>query len=1088
MIGILLNPKPIPKPKHLMKESDRATRTTLKLKHLTLALAAIAALLAQNASADTTITTGNTVNVTDPNTWSAGAGAVTIDNGGTLQVYPSTQNMDPAGSATAGYIFPNAFTFAGGAGTINLQFADNDTFFNFTGTIASTATGAQTLAITTGISGGDREAVNFHTPLSDSVGAGNTLGIHVTFHTTSSGDTSYVNLIAVNTFTGPITLSTSGPKGCLVIGGERYERFSDGSSPYNFPGSGNLGNGAYSGAISLDAQTILDYKSSVNQTLSGVISGAGQVVKDVASSTLTLSGANTYTGNTTVNGGTVVLDSAGGLQFTLTDTTVNKVTGAGTATINGKLTLDTSAVTVTSGSWPLVATTTKSFGGTFGLTGFTGPVGTVFTKVDGYKNWTFDTSTGVLTLLSKALITSFAYNGLNGVINNSTFTINLPVAHGTSLATVAPTFTVSSGTCNQTSASPPSPTFAVSNPATYTLTDTTTTPTTVHNYAVTATVLPASPGGVGTGLKVWLAGDAVNPADPAQVRVSGSDKYVTEWYDWSGYNHFGTNTTASQQPLYITNALNGKPVLRFTDANSTKLYLGDLSASFWGVDPATNSGTGGSALNGTYVSSGTRGVAGALVGDSDTAVTLDGSSQDVDIPYNAQINTTIFSAEIWAKPANSNTNQAIFSSGQPAVNNRTGWVVYQLNGSNYSFRPFKNSSNLTVTGTANGIGDSVSSVTVGQWQHIVVVNDGTNCILYVNGAAIASASSATYVPATDGGTTLGKRYGSANLFAGSLDEAAFYTTALSPTDVLAHYQNGINPTPSTPYATLVGASTPVGYYRLDEAALTKAATIFAVATINSDTSYNLFGNCNNDDRWLNGTVSHPGSFRGAPASGTFTSATWPIAGPHIYSLESSTAQYRGVIDGTEIGTDTADYNAGSGQNWTIGDRAGGGQQFNGDIAELLIYNRVLTTQETKQVGAYLSYKYGVTTPYTGPYGLWAAGYLPADVSNPAADNDGDGLSNFQEYAFGLDPTKGSSCNPLTPLDKTSGMFSYTRRNPSLTGLTYHVFTSTDLQTWTEEAYPPNETLSATNGDVQTMTVTVAATPFNGKLFVRVEAW
>jgi uncharacterized repeat protein (TIGR02543 family) len=232
---------------------------------------------------------------------------------------------------------------------------------------------------------------------------------------------------------------------------------------------------------------------------------------------------------------------------------------------------------------------------------------------------------------------------------------------------------------------------------------------------------------------------------------------------------------------------------------------------------AANSVIGGSSLNGTYTNFDARGVTGALAGNSDTAVFFNGTNQNVDIPYNAQLNTTVFSAEIWVKPANSNVNQAIFSSGLPAATVRTGWVVYQLNGANYSFRPYKNSGANTVTGSAAGIGDSVASVTVGQWQHIVVVNDGTNCVIYVNGTVIGSAPSATYVAATSGGTTIGKRYGASNFFAGSLDECVFYNTPLSADDVLAHYQNGLNASRTTPYETLVGQSNPVGYWRLNEA-------------------------------------------------------------------------------------------------------------------------------------------------------------------------------------------------------------------------------------------------------------------------------
>ena len=38
------------------------------------------------------------------------------------------------------------------------------------------------------------------------------------------------------------------------------------------------------------------------------------------------------------------------------------------------------------------------------------------------------------------------------------------------------------------------------------------------------------------------------------------------------------------------------------------------------------------------------------------------------------------------------------------------------------------------------------------------------------------------------------------------------------------------------------------------------------------------------------------------------------------------------------------------------------------------------------------------------YAAWAAGFLPADLSNPAGNNDGDTLTNLQEYAFGTNPT------------------------------------------------------------------------------------
>ena len=123
------------------------------------------------------------------------------------------------------------------------------------------------------------------------------------------------------------------------------------------------------------------------------------------------------------------------------------------------------------------------------------------------------------------------------------------------------------------------------------------------------------------------------------------------------------------------------------------------------------------------------------------------------------------------------------------------------------------------------------------------------------------------------------------------------------------------------------------------------------------------------------------------------------------------------------------------------------------------------------------------------YDTWAnsfgAGFTDRD---PASDPDGDGMSNHEEYAFGLNPTSGSSVNPITvPLDKTSGTFSYTRRNPALTGLSYAVLTSTDLVNWMPNGAGGSQTPDSPAAEVQTVTVVVDATPLNGRLFVRVQA-
>jgi autotransporter-associated beta strand protein len=149
----------------------------------------------------------------------------------------------------------------------------------------------------------------------------------------SLSDAGTLVLSAVNTYTGATAINA----GTLKIGG-----------------AGSLGTaGAYAGNITNNGTFL--YSSSANQTLSGIISGAGSLTKDTSSSsTLTLSGANTYSGGTTITAGKVIASSgtalgaaavsvAGGATLQLNNTVVgdtqlnitNAISGAGTLEFSG---------------------------------------------------------------------------------------------------------------------------------------------------------------------------------------------------------------------------------------------------------------------------------------------------------------------------------------------------------------------------------------------------------------------------------------------------------------------------------------------------------------------------------------------------------------------------------------------------------------------------------------------------------------------------------------------------------------------------------------------------------------------------------
>lgn len=112
---------------------------------------------------------------------------------------------------------------------------------------------------------------------------------------------------------------------------------------------------------------------------------------------------------------------------------------------------------------------------------------------------------------------------------------------------------------------------------------------------------------------------------------------------------------------------------------------------------------------------------------------------------------------------------------------------------------------------------------------------------------------------------------------------------------------------------------------------------------------------------------------------------------------------------------------------------------------------------------------------------WTPG-APGTLEND--DFDGDGVSNDDERIFGLVPTDAGSLSPISSMLNTDGDFSYTRRDPALTGATFRIFTSTDLSVWTEDT---GATSTPSVGDLQTVDVELTATPVDGRLFVRVES-
>ena len=372
------------------------------------------------------------------------------------------------------------------------------------------------------------------------------------------------------------------------------------------------------------------------------------------------------------------------------------------------------------------------------------------------------------------------------------------------------------------------------------------------------------------------------------------------------------------------------------------------------------------------------------------------------VPYTAALHPAApWSAEVWLKPSTAEDFKCAVSNGEFG-SNRSGWLIYQI-GDTWNLRTYSG----VGTGTAVGLTSGAGSASMNTWHHLVVVNDGVNILFYVdNGTPLTAPIGATVAGGASGGTCLGARSDGGFFFPGAVDEFAIYPTALSAADVAAHYANGNDAGRATPYETLVGTSNPVGYYRLEETSEpVLEATIFAVATLNNENNYSVFGNrTNNDERWLGGSWSevNPGAFRGARADFNSSYAANQANlknGTQIFSYESSPSAYRFLLNGTELGSTTGDYNTGSGANWTVGTNAisgGNGAELNGDVAELIIYNRILSSTESSQVGAYLSAKYGLTTDYI------VAGFISFGIAGSDGVIDNDAKTISLAVPFGTD--------------------------------------------------------------------------------------
>ncbi len=325
------------------------------------------------------------------------------------------------------------------------------------------------------------------------------------------------------------------------------------------------------------------------------------------------------------------------------------------------------------------------------------------------------------------------------------------------------------------------------------------------------------------------------------------------------------------------------------------------------ADLAINAGTAGALGNGYYLKADEFSPIhptspGALVGSSDAAALFSaGLAQYVTVPFATEINPLgSFTVEAWIQPASDPAGLTSPLSFAHAGDPRTGWFLYQNNavGGGWSFRMYK-FSGLDIA--LNLVGGDVP--VAGNWYHVVISYDaaGNQAVLYVNGEQKGTGSPIGYVPNRDGAFTIGARSDGAFAYNGALDEVALYTKPLPASEVLAHYQNGINPSPSTPYNTLVLAQEPLLYYRLSEPLYVPPATLPVAANTGS------WGTAGNAGYEAGVVTGHPSvDYAGFPAGNTaprFNGAFGSVVIPAGLTLPADAVTFTAWVkrDGPQTG-------------------------------------------------------------------------------------------------------------------------------------------------------------------------------------------
>ncbi|SDF27016.1 PKD repeat-containing protein [Blastococcus aurantiacus] len=274
------------------------------------------------------------------------------------------------------------------------------------------------------------------------------------------------------------------------------------------------------------------------------------------------------------------------------------------------------------------------------------------------------------------------------------------------------------------------------------------------------------------------------------VGVSGSLRYRVTATD-----PFGNTVGSDWVPVQVAPATTG--TVPYADR-----VRADGAQSHWRLGDRSGNAVDAIGSRPMTVGNGvTRGVAGAVPGDADTAYSFAGTAKATMATQTATAAPNVFTVEAWFQTSSATGGRLLgFANSQSGTSSKYDRQVYLDAQGRLNF-----SVNAPVMfWTTQRTVTSIATFNDGKWHHVAASMGANGMALYVDGTLVGSRTDTKSGESYNGYLRVGsdRAMGGSNTFSGRIDEVAYYPKALTAAQVMGHVSGApVNQVPAARFSS-----------------------------------------------------------------------------------------------------------------------------------------------------------------------------------------------------------------------------------------------------------------------------------------------